>query len=258
MYNPFREPIPRDPIDQIHAFAKDLAYGAINKRWGAEMLITEDGREERWISPQSGKTLHEIAYKWTKDGKNRMVSSGILISFGYIKRVDREIRYARHKVTHRLTERAFELLNQPAASSIFISYRRKESSAFALLMLARLKAARLNPFLDMNIKAGTDWHARIKDEVVNREYFICLIGPTSLTSRYVVQEILWGLESDAEVIPVWHNGFNDQTLARFQRGYEGKLGDFFARQAIRVEEESALAYESAIIQLFNHFGMTPV
>jgi hypothetical protein len=257
MYNPFREPIPRDPIDQIHAFAKDLAFGAIGKKWGAEFLITEDGREERWINPQNGNTLHEINYKWTKEGQNRMITCGILISFGYLERVTQEIRYTRHKVTHRLTERAFELLNQPASSSIFISYRRSESSAFALLVLARLKAMRLNPFMDLNIKAGTDWHARIKDEVVNRDYFICLIGPTSLESRYVVQELLWALEANTEVIPIWHNGFNDQMLVRFQKEYEQKLAKFFAKQAIRVEEESPLAYDGAIIQLFNHFGMTP-
>jgi hypothetical protein len=257
MYNPFREPIPRDPIDQIHAFAKDLAFGAIGQRWGAEFLITEDGREERWVNPQTGNTLHELNYKWAKDGTSHMISCGILISFGYLKRVDKEIRYARHKVTHRLTERAFELLNQPAASSIFISYRRSESSAFALLLLSRLKEARLNPFLDMNIKAGTDWHARIRAEVVNREYFICILGPSSLESRYVVQELIWAVESGVEVIPVWHNGFNDQTLERYQRAYEGRLTGFFAKQAIRVEDESALAYEGAIIQLFNHFGMTP-
>ncbi|MBN1563275.1 MAG: toll/interleukin-1 receptor domain-containing protein [Anaerolineae bacterium] len=257
MYNPFREPIPRDPIDQIHAFAKDLAYGAINKRWGAELLITEDGREERWINPQNGNTLHELNYKWTKDSSNHMISCGILISFGYLERVSQEIRYARHKVTHRLTERAFELLNQPASSSIFISYRRSESSAFALLLLSRLKAMRLNPFLDMNIKAGTDWHARIKDEVVNREYFICILGPTSLESRYVVQELVWAIEANVEIIPIWHNGFNDQTLERFQRATEGRMSAFFAKQAIRVEEESALAYDGAIIQLFNHFGIMP-
>ena len=70
MYNPFKEPIPRDPIEQIHAFAKDLAYGAITNRWGAEFLITEDGREERWLNPQNGNILHEVNYKWTMAGKS--------------------------------------------------------------------------------------------------------------------------------------------------------------------------------------------
>ncbi len=34
-----------------------------------------------------------------------------------------------------------------------------------------------------------------------------------------------------------------------------RVGEFYNKQAIRVEQENALAYEGAIIQLLNRFGM---
>jgi hypothetical protein len=141
-------------------------------------------------------------------------------------------------------------------TSVFISYHRRESSALALLVLARFKMLGLEPFLDMNIEPGDDWAARLEIEVKSREYFVCLLGPGTLESPYVRQEIRWALEAGARVIPIWHGGFSDARLAGFRAQYP-QLGAFYDKQAIRIEQEHTAAYEIAIIQLLNRFGMMP-
>lgn len=108
----------------------------------------------------------------------------------------------------------------------------------------------------MSIQPGDDWHAQLESEVAGREYFVSLIGPTTLDSAYVRKEIRWAIESNAQIIPVWHNGFGETELTDFQQQYP-KLEPFFSKNAILVEQENPVAYEGAIIQLFNRFGFTP-
>ena len=35
MDNPLEQPAPDDPIERVHAFARDLAWGAVNGKWGS-------------------------------------------------------------------------------------------------------------------------------------------------------------------------------------------------------------------------------
>ncbi len=126
---------------------------------------------------------------------------------------------------------------------------------FALLVLSRLKAFDLDAFLDMSIRPGDNWHAYIKEQIHQRDYLVLLLGKASLDSDYVKQEISWAIEAGAEIIPIWHNGF------------EYKEGEFDlppeiqkvlrSNHSIRVLEESALAYNNAIVELLNRFGVTP-
>lgn len=244
MYNPLADPVPNDPVQRVHALARDLAYGVVMNLWHAVLV---EGAQSRTRFPDS-PIYDDLRAKWDIDE----TTLGKLIAFGYATFLS-EGDYRRNYI---LTPKAFDLLSQPTPTSVFISYRRGESSAFALLVLARFKALGLEPFLDMDIEPGDEWHDRLYHEVTTRDYCVCLIGPTTLESEYVRQEILWARESGAQILPIWHNGFNDAQLAHFQARFPA-LGDFYEKQAIRVEQENVVAYEGALIQLLNRFGVTP-
>ncbi|MEO1290001.1 MAG: hypothetical protein AAFV93_19775, partial [Chloroflexota bacterium] len=58
----------------------------------------------------------------------------------------------RYEEVYTITKAAFALLNTTDASDIFISYKRAESSSFALLVAHVLRHAGLNPFVDMQLE----------------------------------------------------------------------------------------------------------
>ncbi|HVO69578.1 MAG TPA: toll/interleukin-1 receptor domain-containing protein, partial [Aggregatilineaceae bacterium] len=172
MYNPLEDNVPDDPIQRIHALARDLAYGAAHGYWPTVLLITSYRHIVKgWDSGIVGTSADfaELSKKWT----GALPDITLLQSFEYLVREDRG-RYA-------LTQKSFVLLEQPVPTSIFISYRRQESSTFALLILARFKALGLKPFLDVNIEPGHEWHPELEAEVNRSENFVCLVGPTTLS-----------------------------------------------------------------------------
>jgi hypothetical protein len=247
-YNPLDDPIPDDPIQRVQAFARDLAYGASMGRCSTEIGISYFGSGlKEWHDTEGRQDLAFLDDKWA----DHYPYQSLLVSFGYFQALG---TLEGGTELYRLTEKAFALLEQPAPTAIFISYRRRESTALALLLLARFKMIGLSPFLDMNIEPGNDWHAQLENEIKTREHFVCLVGPATLESEYVRQEIRWAVLSQKRIIPIWHNGFNDDTLIALQARYPD-LAVFFERQAIRIEQENPIAYESAIIQLLNRFGM---
>lgn len=261
MHNPLEDPVPEDTIQRVHAFSRDLAYGVIQNWWPPEFIGQLRGAWASWI--RQDPKFSSLVSKW----HDVWPHPSLLVAFGYLEvasqpliRDDpdgvRPLYSPPPTISYRLTMRAFSLLERPSPTSIFISYRRRESSALALLILARFKAVGLEPFLDMSIQPGDDWHAQLESEVADREYFVSLIGPTTLESAYVRKEILWAIESNAQIIPVWHNGFGETELTGFQQQYP-ELEPFLIKQAIPVEQENPVAYEAAIIQLFNRFGFTP-
>ena len=69
------------------------------------------------------------------------------------------------------------------------------------------------------------------------------------------EEIEWAKAAGAIMLPVWHNGFvyrsSDWNLPP---EIDHILG---TTHTIRVLEESALAYNNALVELLNRFGITP-
>eukprot|EP00656_Telonema_subtile_P030520 TRINITY_DN3349_c0_g1_i5.p1 TRINITY_DN3349_c0_g1~~TRINITY_DN3349_c0_g1_i5.p1 ORF type:complete len:133 (-),score=28.75 TRINITY_DN3349_c0_g1_i5:124-522(-) len=89
-----------------------------------------------------------------------------------------------------LTPKAFELLVLPLNRRIFISYKRTESSAFALLLKDRLAANGYDVFLDLqSIHPGEDWRVRLESEIRNCDVFVGLLGRLTLDSQPTCQEI---------------------------------------------------------------------
>jgi hypothetical protein len=128
---------------------------------------------------------------------------------------------------------------------VFVSYKRSESSAFALLLHNQLLSEGFDAFVDMRgIPPGEKWLSRIDHEISASDVFVCLIGKSTLESANVIQEIKWAIEKEIVAIPIWHNGYT------YQSGSYSEIAEFLdERNAIIVENENVLAYDGAVRQL---------
>jgi hypothetical protein len=95
----------------------------------------------------------------------------------------------------------------------------------------------------------------LKERIQSREYLVLLLGPTTLASPYVVEEIAWALAAGLTLVPIWQPGF------QYRRDAWPELPDHVAdaltnTHTIRVLEENPLSYNNAIVELLNRFGIT--
>jgi hypothetical protein len=229
-------PLPQNALARVRALAKELAEGAAEGVWPVAM------RQFRGALMEEAVVAY-VQQRWGEAAPH----IHLLLSNGYVQATATD---------YELTKAAFDLVEEREAANIFISYRRKDSSAFALLVLARLKAVGLEPFLDLALEPGEDWQAGLRERIRRYDYLIALLGPGTLASEVVVQELTWALESGLHILPVWHGGFRYQAddWPDVPAEVRAALG---ARHTIRVLEESALAYNNAIVELLNRFGVTP-
>jgi hypothetical protein len=244
MENPHELPAPEDPIEQVHAFARDLAYGVTQGWWTTQFSLKGEEHGELWL--YYGEQTGQIYFAWsnlvTVKWQNFVPPYSLLLSFGYIQTLENTPTPSRVF----LTRAALDLLKTPSAPpSVFISYKRDQSSAFALLVEARLRlVGNPNPFVDKNIVAGDGWHGRLKDTIQQSKYFVCLIGKDTLQSEWVQKEIAWAAAAGCTLISIWHGCAMDETCPAALR----------ERHAITVTGESAREYETAISELLNALG----
>ncbi len=230
-----QRPLPSNPMARVRTLAKELAEGAAHGVWPADLngfrgaINDEDVQQyfaQRWdgVSPHLGLLVMNDYLRW--EGNTTFI-----------------------------TKAAFDLLEEAEPANIFISYKRSESSAFALLVLARLKMAGLEPFLDLALGPGEDWESGLRERIRKYDYLVAILGKDTLRSEVCGKEIQWALEANVKIIPVWHNGFvynsADWTLPLEVETALQKM------HTIRVIEESALGYNNAIVELLNRFGLTP-
>ena len=236
--------VPSEKVAQIHEFAKDLAVGFDEGAWSEYFRQHNDHVIEHY-SNENYKQFFEK--KWA----GVTLYAQIMVSMGYLQHM-----VGHSYISNVLTERALRLVDEPVTPpNVFISYKRSESSAFALLLEARIKyETNSRPFLDKNIELGDDWHARLEEKVKASRAFICVIAPNTLDPRddgskfYVLREIEWALDSEnTDIIPVWHHG------------YEGVHDyDIIAgKQAEPIESENAKNYDAAVNQVLNRLGFSP-
>jgi hypothetical protein len=228
--------LPKHPIGRIQALARELAEGAYAGVWPLEIYafrgdVAESSvtqyLDQRWNNESPGFALLSVMNYLDWNGNN-----------GYV-----------------ITKQSFDLIGEAPPADVFISYRRKESSAFALLVLSRLKAAGLNPFLDMSLIPGEAWQQGLKSRIQSNDYLVALIGPGTLASSEVASELLWAVEADVTIIPVWHGGFAFSAGATLLDPEVERI--LRTTHTIRVLEESAIGYNNAIVELLNRFGVTP-
>lgn len=118
-----------------------------------------------------------------------------------------------------------------------------------------LKQHGIEPFVDMQLQAGDDWHAELEQNIKTSDYFIVLLGNETLNSEVTIKEIQWAIEGNATLIPIWHNGF------KFDAKDWSKLPDEISQalsstHTIRVLEENPLTYDTALRELLNRFGIS--
>ena len=113
-----------------------------------------------------------------------------------------------------------------------------------------MKTVGLDPFLDLSIDPGEDWHAHLEEEVRQCDYFVSVVGKDSLGSGFVQKEIGWAVKYGKRIIPIWHNGFDPSAHPEFE--------ELLRKNAIVVETENAKAYNNAVIELLNYLGFTPI
>jgi len=238
-------PIPSGDVARIRLLAQELALGVHRDLWfssfgsfrGESILFRDD--MDRYVKNRWGKLI---------PGKNLPLLRG----HGYVeeKRTDRGHRY------FLLTKAAFDLIQETQPYNIFISYRRLDSSALALLVLARLKEHELFPFVDMALEAGGNWHADLEERIKGCDYFIILLGKETLSSPMTVKEIQWALQYEKTIIPLWHSGFvlQEEEWPDIPPPVRDAVQQ---TNAIIVQDESASGYNTAIVELLNRFGVTP-
>ena len=240
--NPFEHT--RNHHERLIFLARVLAWGVINNQWSPDILIERymSGLEE-WMGlggkDYAGNLTNYLAEQWA----DQLPDPSFLELLGYLEKTG--------DTTYRITAKALDLLEAPPTPpSVFISYSRQNSSAFALMLEYRLEAKGISAFVDRSIPAGDDWHHHLKTTVENCQFFICLIDFGTLASKYVQEEILW---ADGNIrIPVLHP---DYKFREETDDLPDWLDDFVnGTQVIKVVEESAKGYHNAVEELINRLG----
>jgi hypothetical protein len=85
---------------------------------------------------------------------------------------------------------------------LFVSYAREDSAAAKELLSQLASQPNFHVFTTNKISAGEDWQSKIKKELSQSDYFLVLLSPTSLQSKWVQFELgaAWGLNKF--IIPV--------------------------------------------------------
>jgi hypothetical protein len=243
-----------DTFQRARTLARDFAEGVRLDHWSPvfEVTIKPDGAEE-WRN--TGYSTHrKNLNRYFETTPTTLVHASVLEILGYFERLSTIQHTSNLIVTYRLTPKSVSLLEQPEVPpSVFIGYGRRQSSALALLLEARLKEKNIVSFVDKNILGGEEWERLIEAKIKEVDHFICLLGKGTLLSENVRNEIQWAHEADnVWSIPFWQPDFKP----------EDELVDcgivvkhFVEKQnAIRVTEESAEAYDTAVSQLLNQLG----
>ncbi len=237
-------PLPAHPIQRIRTMAKEVAEGAAQQFWAVYIYFFRGQVQDYDVQELLIRYLKE---RWNNEYPNFW----LLMRNGYLEQGE-----AGSSEQLLLTPLAFALADEAEPTSIFISYKRSESSAFALLTLARLKAAGVEPFVDLALVPGEDWQAGLKARIGQYQYLIALLGKSTLDSDVCRQELMWAREAGLTIIPVWHNGFVYRSAD--WPGMPPELDKLLGgTHTIRVIEESALGYNNALVELLNRFGVTP-
>lgn len=250
-----QSPLPRNPMAQIRTLAKELAGGATYSLWSFRIdvrlqSIDENNPPTQRLMPEHESIKMYLKERWGDD--INLPDFMLLERMGYLS----EERADRFSIDYMLTQSAFNLLEEVEPTKIFISYKRSESSAFALLVMTMLKNAGLTPFLDLALVPGEDWSSGLKDHVEHADYLVLLLSHDTLSSKIVREEIKWAQDMGKIIIPIWHSGFIYKS-DKWEDINEEVDTLLSMTHTIRVLEENPLAYHHAILELLNRLGYTP-
>ena len=85
---------------------------------------------------------------------------------------------------------------------VFISYSRKDS-AFIDQLVADLQSAGLTVWYDLSgLDGGTQWETEIQVAIEQSQFFLAVLSPNALESKWVVREFLYAEKRGIKIIPV--------------------------------------------------------
>lgn len=232
-------PLPKSEMERIRTFAREMADGATKNFWDPFFLAARSGMEGT-----SNRFKEYISAKWDDAV---VPTSLILQTNGYLQDTGRG--------NVRLTPSAFHLIEEIEPAAIFISYSRKQSSAFALLIHTWLNKDGYTAFLDKELNAGVQWRADLQKRIESCNFLVAIFGENTFPSTNIVDELSWAFEAGVRIIPIWHEGYDFRTARpHLPDGIFAALDEL---NAVRILEENPLQYEAAILALINRFGVTP-
>lgn len=250
MEDPRKKPL-RENMGMMEAadrFLREVVYGFDREEFGETYIInsTDEVRSRNWL-PAGRNGNQKFSDFFSERWKGKLPTLNYFLSNGYLIPSTGD--------SYILTPQAFGLLSVPEVDpSVFISYRRQESSAFALLIEARVKDRGGNAYLDKNLKGGDNWHGQLEERVKASKYLVCLIGPSTLESEFVRKEIIWAREAKVTIIPVCHNG---QTLGDASEQFKQLMSlEMPHGDAIKSDplETTAAEYETLVNFVLNALG----
>ena len=195
--------MPRNPMARIETLARELAEGAAHGLWSSTFnafAVSFEGR--RANTPEAQVIYQYIEARW--GDFDSIPKLALLVQNDYLVYQNPQ----QYELLYSITKASFDLLSRADASNIFISYKRSESSSFALLIDNVLRQAGLNPFVDKQLEAGSDWRNQLRDSIRKADYQVLLIAPTTLQSTVTLQEIEWAMAAGTTIVPIWHRGFS--------------------------------------------------
>ena len=87
-------------------------------------------------------------------------------------------------------------------SQVFISYSRLDIE-FVEQLVADLRASGFNVWYDLSgLEGGTQWGSEIQKAIENSQFFILVLSPNSLKSKWVQREFLFAENCNIKVIPL--------------------------------------------------------
>lgn len=252
-----KRPLPSNPMARIRLLAKELADGMINEVWRSDIQVIDSKKFKDlspglWIEGSNNENLLKYIWeRWTNIGGG-YPSIELLIRVEYLKILKTQSNYV---TSVQITQQAVDLLEEADPATIFISYKRSESSAFALLVHDRLKQYGLEPFVDMQLKPGQKWYDVLKSTIQNVDYLILLLGKETLLSSVTIDEIQWATEANKTIITIRHNGFTFENAdwAKTPEEIRKVIED---THSLEVLDENPSEYDATLERLTNYFQIS--
>lgn len=105
-------------------------------------------------------------------------------------------------------ENKTDQLNKQKQTKVFISYKRDVSAGYGRTIHDKLTEKGVDVFIDVDdIHAGS-FSESIRENIREAEYFIVILAPNTLTSRWVVKEVEYAYKYEKTIIPVLINDFD--------------------------------------------------
>lgn len=239
MENPLDKPIPSDRTQQVELFTRQLAWAVMHENWQQPFYCSGGD----WNNASEDAGFKRLLEKWKNSGpkekKIKPPPAELLVSVGYM-------RFEGGK-GYLLEPKAMNLIR--SIGNVFISYSHEYSSAFALLIEARLRMVGVTVFVDKDISGGTKWKDELETNISQCQHFVCLVGGgnTLKSGGGVDNEITLATGGNCKLITVFHNKFfvDDARLKPFQYHKVRNDGDY----------ETALDYEAAVNWIFFACGL---